>query len=230
MGIVEDIRNALWKLQDLAYRDFQSRLVPTVPDETVIGVRMPELQKLAKQLMSRDDLPVFLNALPHAYYEENNLHAYIICNISAWEPCTAELRRFLPYVDNWATCDSLRPRCLGKNPERLLSEINQWLVSDAPYTVRFGLEMLMLWFLDENFKPEYLELAASVQRDEYYVKMMQAWYFATALIKQYDVALCYLTDNKLSLWVHNKTIQKVIESNCADPETKAYLRMLKKKK
>lgn len=229
MGINEDIRQALWKLQDLPYREFQSGLISTVPQNTVIGVRMPELRKLAKRLMFRDDLHQFFNALPHVYYEENNLHAYLIGFIPEYDQCISELNRFLPYVDNWATCDSIRPKCFKSNLNKLLPEIEKWLLSDEPYTIRFGLEMLMVCFLDENFKPEYLKLATSVQSDEYYVKMIQAWFFATALAKQYETARNYLADNHLAVWVHNKAIQKAIESHCITLEQKAYLRTLKRK-
>ena len=229
MKIVEDISRTLWKLQDLPYRNFQSKLIPTVSKNTVIGVRMPELRKLSRKLMDHPELSAFLNALPHTYYEENNLHAYIICNIPDYELCIAELKHFLPYVDNWATCDSIRPKCFQNHLEELLPEINNWLRSGKTYIIRFALEMLMVWYLDEKFKPEYLDLAASVKSDEYYVKMMQAWFFATALTKQYDVVATYLNDDQLSAWVHNKAIQKATESHCITAEQKAYLRTHKRK-
>lgn len=230
MTINDDIRKTLWELQDLSYREFQTKLIPTVPSGTVIGVRMPELQKMARRLLGRNDLHEFLTELPHSYFEENNLQAFVIGLISDFDQCMAALECFLPYVDNWATCDSLRPKCFGRNTEKLLPEIKRWLLSEEPYTVRFGIEMLMIWFLDEDFRPECLEIVASVQSEEYYVKMMQAWFFATALVKQYASAVSYLHTKRLSVWVHNKTIQKAVESNRISAQQKIYLQTLKRPK
>ena len=228
MEVREIICTSLWELQDQSYREFHAKLIPAVSKESIIGVQIPKLRKLARSLLQRSDLQNFLNTLPHTYYEENNLHGLLIAELTDFDQCIAELDRFLPYVDNWATCDSLRPKCLGNEPDKLLAKIKSWLLSDKTYTIRFGLEMLMVWFLDKNFIPEHLELAASLKREEYYVKMMQAWYFATALTKHYDVTLRYLEDRKLSCWVHNKTIQKAIESFCITLEQKTYLRTLKR--
>ena len=223
----ETIQNRLFALQDTAYRGFQIRLMPTVNPETVIGVRTPELRKLAKRLNNTPEGAAFLEALPHQYYEENNLHGLMISAMADYGQTIAALERFLPYVDNWATCDLIRPKAFRKNLPALKAKIPEWMASNHPYAVRFGIEMLMTFFLDGQFQSEYLDWVAGVRSQEYYVNMMVAWYFATALAKQYRAALPYLQARRLSSWTHNKTIQKAVESYRITPEQKAYLRSLK---
>ena len=201
--------------------------MPTVDPDTVIGVRMPALRKLAKDFAETPEAAEFLKALPHRYYEENNLHGLLISAMRDYDRAVAALDAFFPYVDNWATCDLIRPKVFQKHLPELLEKIQVWLASDHTYTVRFGLEMLMTCYLDDAFRPEYLELAAGVRSGEYYVNMMIAWYFATALAKQYDAALPYLRERRLDPWTHNKAIQKAIESCRVTGEQKAYLRTLK---
>lgn len=224
----EAIRAALFSMQDPGYQAFQSALLPTVDAETVIGVRMPELRKYAKKLSASPAALLFLQELPHFYYEENNLHALLIERMPDWDSAVAALERFLPYVDNWATCDLLAPKCFSKNLPSLLRRIPGWLMSEHAYTVRFGIGMLMRYYLDEQFSADYPALVAGVRSDEYYVNMMIAWYFATALAKQYPTAVAYLEERRLPEWVHNKTIQKAVESRRIDSRKKEYLRTLKR--
>ena len=207
-----EIQKLLFDRQDPAYRAFQSKLMPTVDPETVIGVRMPVLRKLAKELARMLLAEDFLRQLPHRYYEENNLHGLLLSSIPNYGPTVAALEAFLPHVDNWATCDLLSPTAIQDHPPELPGQIRRWVGDPHPYTVRFGLGMLLSFYLDEDFRPEYLALAAGVRREEYYVRMMVAWYFATALAKQYDAALPYLVGRRLDRWTHNKTIQKAVES------------------
>ncbi len=221
------IVNRLFELQDLKYREFHSKLMPTVDKETVIGVRTPELRKLAKELKNTDIAYEFMKKLPHKYYEENNLHAFLIEEIKDYNECIKELDRFLPLVDNWATCDMMRPKILKKHLAELLFEIKKWIDSGEIYTVRFGIECLMCYYLDEHFKSEFHETVSEIRSGEYYIRMMQAWYFATALAKKYDETLPYLEQRKLGGDVHNKTIQKAIESYRITKEQKEYLRKLK---
>ena len=223
-----DIQKLLFGRQDLAYQAFQSKLMPTVDPETVIGVRMPALRQLAKELARTPLAEDFLRQLPHRYYEENNLHGLLISSIPDYDAAVAALEEFLPHVDNWATCDLLSPRAFRKHPPELPEQIRRWAGDPHPYTVRFGLGMLMSFYLDGAFRPEYLDLAAGVRREEYYGKMMVAWYFATALAKQYDKALPYLADCRLDRWTHNKTIQKAVESYRITPEQKTSLRSLRR--
>ena len=221
------IQEKLFALQDLNYRQFQAKLMPTVDPEQIIGVRMPALRKLAKELKGTAEAEAFLAALPHRYYDENNLHGLLLCARSSYEETVAGLEDFLPHVDNWATCDLLSPRAFRTHPPQLPEQIRRWLDSGDTYTVRFGLDMLMSFYLDECFRPEYLDWAAEVKSEEYYVRMMVAWYFATALAKQYDAALPYLTSRRLEQWTHNKTIQKAVESYRITPEQKDALRALR---
>ena len=221
------IQQRLFALQDLPYREFQLPLLPTVPPETVIGVRTPALRALAKTLSDTPEAAAFLISLPHEYFEENNLHGFLICRIRDYAACVAAVDRFLPHVDNWATCDSMSPACFARHPEALEADIRRWIASGKTYTVRFGLRCLMGHFLDGRFRPEFLDLAASVRSEEYYVNMMTAWFFATALAKQYDAAVPYLENRVLDPWVHNKTIQKARESYRIPPEQKEYLKTLK---
>lgn len=224
---MDAIQEKLFALQDLNYRQFQAKLMPTVDPEQIIGVRMPALRKLAKELKGTAEAETFLAALPHRYYDENNLHGLLLCARSGYEETVAGLDIFLPHVDNWATCDLLSPRAFRSHPPQLPEQIRRWLDSGDTYTVRFGLEMLMSFYLDECFRPEYLDWAAEVKSEEYYVRMMVAWYFATALAKQYDAALPYLTSRRLEQWTHNKTIQKAVESYRITPEQKDALRALR---
>lgn len=227
MDFEKDIQSRLFALQDLKYRDFQCKLMPTVAPETVIGVRTPELRKLAKALSGTPEAAAFLQKLPHSYYEENNLHGFLIETIKDYDLALSAVEAFLPYIDNWATCDMSAPKIFGKHPSAFYEKIKVWLESDHIYTVRFGIGMLLGLYLDENFKPEMLELVAGIRSEEYYVNMMIAWYFATALAKQPESALPYLQQNRLAKWTHNKTIQKAIESFRINDDTKAYLRGLK---
>ena len=212
----------LFALQDLTYQKFQCKLMPTVSPDVVIGVRMPDLRRLAKQLRGTPEAEHFLNQLPHTYYEENNLHGLLLCEYKGYEETVEALNRFLPYVDNWATCDLLSPKAFGKHPEALPRQAWTWMQSNHTYTVRFGLGVLLRFYLDSYFSPEYLDWAAEVRAEDYYVQMMVAWYFAEALVKQWDAALPYLTQHRLSPWIHNKTIQKATESFRIDPEQKTF--------
>ena len=222
-----EMQQQLFALQDAGYRDFHAALIPTVDKALVIGVRSPALRALARDLKGTELAADFMAALPHKYYEENNLHAALIGHIRDFDACMAAVERFLPYVDNWATCDMMNPRALAKDKAALLERIRLWLQSSHTYTVRFGMEMLMNHFLEEDFREEYPALVASVQSEEYYVRMMQAWYFATALAKQYEAAVTYLEQRRLGAWVHNKTIQKARESFRVSQEQKEYLKSLK---
>lgn len=224
-----DIQTALFALRDPAYQAFQSKLIPTIDPQTVIGVRMPALRKLAREIAGTPVAGGFLQELPHRYYEENNLHGLLISAIPDYDGAVAALETFLPYVDNWATCDLIRPKVFGKHLPELREQIRIWLASDHPYTIRFGMEMLMTFFLDGQFQPEYLDWVAGVESKEYYVNMMAAWYFATALAKQYDAVLPYIQQRRLEPWTHNKTIQKAMESERIPDGQKAYLRGLKVK-
>ena len=222
-----EIQQRLFALQDAGYRDFHAALMPTVDKALVIGVRMPALRALAKELKGTELAADFMAQLPHKYYEENNLHAALIGHIRDFDACLAAVERFLPWVDNWATCDRMNPKALAKDKAALLERIRLWLQSGHTYTVRFGMGMLMNHFLEEDFREEYLALVASVQSEEYYIRMMQAWYFATALAKQYEAAVKVLEQRKLGAWVHNKTIQKARESFRVGEEEKIYLKSLK---
>lgn len=224
------IQKRLFELQDKEYAAFQSRLTPNVDPELFIGVRVPECRKLAKDLFKNDAAQVteFLSALPHKYYDENMLHGLLISEIKDFEQCLEYLKAFLPYVDNWAVCDIMSPKCFKKHKTELLPVIKTWTESSEEYTIRFGLEMLMSHFLDDDFKPEYLKLAADVRSDKYYVNMMTAWFFATALTKQWDSTIAYVENSKLDTWVHNKTIQKARESFRISDEQKQYLNKLKR--
>lgn len=222
-----EIEERLFALQDEKYRDFQIKLMPTVEPETVIGVRTPELRKLAKELLKGNDYDAFLNALPHEHFDENQLHAFMLSGMKDYDRCMAGVCAFLPYVDNWATCDQMSPKVFRKNRDDLLAHINEWLKSGETYTVRFAVGMLMEHFLGEDFDIAYPEMVAAIESDEYYVNMMRAWYFATALAKQYDSIITFIEDKKLDKWTHNKAIQKSVESYRITPEQKTYLKSLK---
>ena len=224
---VQSITEQLFALQDLEYKKFHSKLMPTINPEVIIGVRTPKLRMLAKQISKSTAVEKFLAELPHQYYEENNLHGFLIETIKDFDACIAALNKFLPYVDNWATCDMMAPKVLKKDLPKLYEWVKRWISSGETYTVRFGVNLLMKYFLDEAFLTEYPELVASIHSEEYYEKMVMAWYFATALAKQYDAVLPYLTEKRLDMWTHNKTIQKAVESYRITPEQKAYLKTLK---
>jgi 3-methyladenine DNA glycosylase AlkD len=224
------IQETLFSMQDIPYRDFQVKLIPGYPPERMIGVRTPELRKYAKSLLKEADISVFLEELPHAYFDENQLHAFILSEMKDYGEVLARLEVFLPYVDNWATCDQLRPKVFRKHTAELIGEIRRWMASEHTYTVRFGIGMLMQHYLDERFRPEYLDWVAAVQSEEYYINMMRAWYFATALAKQYDAAIGFLEQQKLDAWTHQRSIQKARESYRITPEQKAYLKTLRRQK
>ena len=221
------IRETLFSLREEKFAAFQARLIPNVAPERIIGVRTPALRKLAKTLRGSGEAKEFLKALPHEFFEENNLHAFLLCEMKDFDACVQAVEDFLPYVDNWATCDQMSPGVFRKNKQALLPYIRCWIASERCYTRRFGTGMLMSHFLDEDFREEYLRLVSDKRSEEYYVNMMIAWYFATALAKQYEAALPYLENRRLDPWVHNKTIQKAVESFRVSDEHKACLRALK---
>ena len=222
-----DIQARLFKLQDIKYGQFQAKLTPGVPLEKIIGVRIPVARKLAKEILTLEETETFLTSLPHQYYDENILQAILISEIKDYPLCMAHLENFLPFVDNWAVCDIMSPKVLKKHKSELLKKILVWSKSDNLYTCRFGLKMLMTHFLDNDFQPSYLELPAAIQTEAYYLRMMIAWFFATALAKQWTASIVYLEQNRLDIWTHNKTIQKACESYRITKEQKAYLRTLK---
>ena len=226
--IVEEIEETLWKSQDVEYRDFSAKLMPTVNPERVIGVRITVVRQLSKEYAKREDVSDFLSALPHPYFEEDNLHGFILEKEKNFAKLIELLDLFLPYVDNWATCDSISPNVFKKHLPELLPHIRRWMASDHTYTIRFGIEMLMKYYLDDSFEKEHLDWVASVKSSEYYVNMMIAWYFATALAKQYEATLLVLKENKLDVWTHNKTIQKARESFRITPKQKNDLALLKR--
>ena len=209
------------------YAKFQRKLIPSIDPQRILGVRAPALRAFAKNLNKRADKGEFLKNIPHEFFEENQLHAFIISLTKDYETCIAQAERFLPYIDNWATCDQLSPKVFKKNKEDLLCHIKEWLKSDKTYTIRFAVGMLMEHYLDDDFDPAYPEMVAAIESDEYYVNMMRAWYFATALAKQYDTILPFIEENRLDKWTHNKTIQKAVESYRITAEQKDYLRSLR---
>ena len=225
-----EIQKELFSLQDKEYMKFLSKLTPNVSEDTIIGVRIPEIRKLAKKLVKNNEYEDFLKELPHKYYDENLLHGAIISESKNFENYIELLDSFLPFVDNWAVCDTISPKIFKKHKKELIEKIKVWSQSDKTYTCRFGVEMLMTHFLDEDFKKEYLEMVANIHSEEYYVKMAVAWFFATALAKQWDYAVIYLENNRLDVWVHNKTIQKARESLRILEDKKGYLKDLKRKK
>lgn len=225
----KDIEARLFSMKDETYAAFQAKLMPTVNPARIIGVRTPLLRQFAKELHKAGDNAAFLAALPHWYYEENNLHGFLLCEGKDYAETVRAVDTFLPFVDNWATCDSMSPKVFKKHRAELKADIDRWMASDKVYTVRFGIEMAMSHFLDEDFDPSFLEKAAALRFDEYYVKMMVAWYVATALAKQWEATLPLLTEGTLDDWTHNKSIQKAVESYRITDEQKAYLRTLKRK-
>lgn len=221
----ENLQRILLESRDPTYREFMARLIPNVNRDAILGVRTPQLRQIAREL---EDGDLFLTQLPHTFFEENQIHAFLLERKKDFEEAIFLVEQFLPYVDNWATCDQLRPKVFQKNREKMILHIERWLSSSKPYTVRFGVEMLMCHFLDEDFCPAYLEKVASIQSEHYYVRMMIAWYFASALTKQYDFTLPYLEQNRLNPWIHNKTIQKAVESGRISPERKNTLKQLRR--
>ncbi|MBQ3841143.1 MAG: DNA alkylation repair protein [Ruminiclostridium sp.] len=224
--ISKEIQNRLLEMQDTEYGDFNAKIIPNIPRESIIGVRSPELKKLVAEYKGRD-MSGFLAALPHKYIEESYIHAQLINAMKDFDECMRETERFLPFIDNWETCDSLAPKVFKKNKPVLLQKSAQWRGSDHTYTIRFGIGVLMRYFLDDDFAVEYAEAAASVISEEYYVNMMIAWYFATALAKHYDEVLPFIEKHRLGKWTHNKTIQKAVESYRVSDEHKTYLSTLK---
>lgn len=222
-----DLHKKLYSLKDLKYRNMQIKIIPTLDPESIIGVRTPELRTMAKEILKAGDYKDFLDDLPHKFFEENQLHAFIISGIKDMNECMEEMEKFLPYVDNWATCDQMSPKIFKKHKEVLLVHINEWLNSEKTYTIRFGVGMLMEHFLGEDFDLIYPEMVAKLRSEEYYVNMMIAWYFATALAKQYESVLPFIEEKRLDDWTHNKAIQKSIESRRITEEQKKYLKSLK---
>ena len=225
--ITNEIQQKLFELQDTKYRDFHKKLIPTVDPERLIGVRTPELRKLAKELSKREDINDFLQALPHKYFDENQMHAFILSGMKDYDLCIYEVERFLPFIDNWATCDQMSPKVFKKHKKELLTHIKKWIKSKETYTVRFGVGMLQEHFLDEDFDIKYPVAVSKIRSEEYYINMMTAWYFATALAKQYESIVPFIEDKRLDTWTHNKTIQKAVESYRITDEQKAHLKSLK---
>ena len=223
------IQTRLFELKDEEYKKFHSALIPNIDADLIIGVRTPALKKLAQELKGTEEAKEFLNALPHKYYEENNLHAFLIASECDFEKCLSEVESFLPFIDNWATCDGLSPKVFAKEPKKLGEAILRWLNSEHTYTIRYGIVSLMRWYLKENFKKDHFDLVKSSTNDEYYVKMASAWYFATAMAFRYDETVKLLTENRLDKWTHNKTIQKAVESNRITLAQKQYLKTLRRK-
>lgn len=223
------IREELFSLRDEKYAVFSAKLMPGVPLESVIGVRSPLLRNIAKRMLKDGSYKEFLDDLPHEFFDEKQLHSMIISGIKDYDEALAKTIEFLPHIDNWSNCDVLSPKCFKKHKEDLLKNIRIWMSSDHTYTIRFGIDMLMTHFLDEDFDEMYLEEVSKIRSEEYYVNMMKAWYFATALAKQYDAAVKYIEDQKLDKWSHNKSIQKAVESFRVTDEHKAYLKTLRVK-
>ena len=221
---MNSLQKQLFELQDLKYRDFHSKLLPGIDKEKIIGIRTPQLRKFAKEFAKTEEEVLFLQELPHTYYEENNLHMMLVSWMKDYGACLKEVRRFLPYIDNWATCDLPLPKCFEKHKTELLPEIQSWIMDTHTYTIRYGIGVLMRLYLDEAFSPEFPELVAQVRSEEYYVNMMIAWYMSTALAKQWETIIPYIEQKKLPEWVHRKTIQKAVESYRITPEQKAYLK------
>lgn len=222
-----NIAEWLFDNQDLEYQKFQSKLIPNIPPENIIGIRTPILRNFAKQIKNTDEAEHFIGVLPHKYYDEYNLHCLLISEIKDYDAAVKEVDRLLPYIDNWATCDMFSPVIFKKNTDKLLFKINEWIKSDRTYTVRFAIGCLMAYYLDDKFDVEYPEMVANVKSEEYYIKMMIAWYFATALAKQYDAVISYIEEGRLSGWIHRMTIRKACESYRVSDERKKYLKTLR---
>lgn len=231
MSIINEIQKELFAKQDLKFKSFHSKLIPTTDAHSIIGVRTPDLRAIAKKFASHPDVEKFLSTLPHKYYDENQVHVFILSLIKDYDDCVNHIDSFLPFVDNWATCDQMRPKVFAKKQyrERLLKDVQRWI--NAPvekvYTVRFGIETLMSFFLDDDFEPKFLKWVSKIRSEEYYLNMMVAWFFATALAKQFEATIPFIEKRVLDVWTHNKTIQKAIESYRITDEQKAYLKTLK---
>lgn len=223
-----NVQKQLFTMQDLKYRDFHSKLIPDMDKEKIIGIRTPQLRKFAKEFAKTEEAKAFLRELPHTYYEEDNLHLMLVGQNRDYETCVEQVEQFLPYIDNWATCDLPIPKCFAAHTEELLPRIRQWMSSSHTYTVRYGIGLLMRLYLQEDFSPEYPAMVAQVKSEEYYINMMIAWYFATALCYQWDSCIGYIEEHRLSDWVHHKTIQKAVESYRITPEQKNYLKTFRK--
>jgi len=221
------VEKRLFSMRDMGYKAFHQKLIPTVPEDTVIGVRTPKLRAFAKVYAKEEESQAFLDQLPHTYYEENNLHAFLIEQIKDFDKALAETERFLPYIDNWATCDMFFPKVFLKHPDRVYQKAEEWMRAEETYTVRYGIGILQRMFLEERFSEEVLEKVAVLRSEEYYINMMIAWFFATALTKQYHSAVRYIENRRLAPWVHNKAIQKARESLQIDKSIKDYLNTLK---
>lgn len=224
---LNEIKKILFKYQDKKYQKFESSLIPNVEKKLIIGVKTPILKNMAKEIIKADLSDKYIKMLPHKYFEENQIHSFIISESKDFDECIKNINHFLKYVDNWATCDQLCPKIFKKNKNQLLIHIKKWINIKKTYYIRFGIKMLMSYFLDEDFDKKYLKMVSIIKSDEYYVNMMIAWYFATALAKQYDDTIVYLEKYKLSPWVHNQTIKKAIESYRVSEKNKKYLRSLK---
>ncbi|MBO4364123.1 MAG: DNA alkylation repair protein [Clostridia bacterium] len=222
-----DLYDKLIEVRDPEYRDFQAKLVPNIPAETILGVRTPDMRRIAKEVFASGKAEEFLKDLPHRYYEENLIHFFVLAMIKDFDECVKGVEAFLPYVDCWPVSDQATPKAFTKNHERLLPYIRKWVASDHVYTARFGIRMLMNEFLGEDFREEFPELVASKKGDDYYLKMMIAWYFATALAKRYDETVKYFEERRLEEWVHRKAIQKALESFRVTEEHKEYLKSLR---
>ena len=224
---LHDLQQILFRHQDTAYGDFSAKLIPSVPREKIIGVRSPEYRKIIAQIGNDPVIPEFLSTLPHTFHEENCLHAALINQMKDYGACVSALEQFMPFIDNWAVCDAVNPRCFRKHRDELIAGVQAWIASPAPYTRRCGMRLLMANYLDRDFRPEYLDLPADLRSDEYYVNMMTAWLFAEALVKQWDTAVTFLETRRLDPWTHNRTIQKACESFRVPEDRKAYLRTMK---
>lgn len=221
------MKDKLLKLQDIKYKSFQERLIPNIDKSVIIGIKIPVLRKLAKEMIKDESYIEFLDNLPHVYLEENLLHAILISELKDYDECIFKLNLFLPYIDNWEVCDIISPKVFKKNNIKLIDEIKEWLNSKDEYIIRFGTEILMMYYLDDNFDISHHDLVSKIRSSYYYVNMMIAWYFATALAKKWDISIKYIEENKLDKWTHNKTIQKAIESYRITKEQKEYLRQLR---
>ena len=223
-----DITQKLMEMRDEKHRDFTVKLIPNISKDNIIGVRLPKIRELSKELIKSGEYIFFINTLPHIYFEEYHLHSYIISEIKDIDAFAKEVERLLPYIDNWSVCDSLRPKCFLKDKEKALPYVKKWLESKHIYTQRFAIEMLMVHFLDKDFSKEYLDIVSNVEAEDYYLKMMIAWYFATALAKQYEVTLPYVENRCIKdKWTHNKAIQKACESHRISDDKKLFLKTLK---
>ena len=220
------IPEQLRALEDLEYRDFLAGLLPRLEKERIIGVRTPALRALAKTLQGTGEAEAFLSRLPHFYFEENNLHGFLLARMKDFDKCLEKLNLFLPWVDNWATCDQLRPLAFRSRPPQLLPAIRDWMADSSPFTARFGLEMLMTHYLGQAFQTEYLQWAAAVNGRDYYVRMMVAWFFATALSKQPEAAFPYFQPGQLEEWTRRKAVSKALESRAVASRWKEKLRAL----